>query len=105
MRKFSIILTGVIAISAVLSGLSFAVDQAVLQKWIEEFQPCAMSKEDQMKELEWFAKAAEPYKGKKIRSVAEGIKTHQWEADVLTKAFEEITELRSSTTSLGKGRS
>lgn len=103
MRKFSIILTVVVAVSVVISGLSFAVDHAVLQKWVEEFQPCVISKEDQMKELEWFANAAEPYKGKKIRSVAEGIKTHQWEADVLAKAFEEITGITVIHDIIGEG--
>lgn len=103
MRKFLTILTVVMAICVVSSDLIFAVDQAVLEKWIEEFQPCAISKEEQMQELEWFAKAAEPYKGQQIRSVAEGIKTHQWEADVLTKAFEEIIGITVIHDIIGEG--
>ena len=34
------------------------------KRWIDsEFQPSTLSKDDQMKELQWFAKAAEPEMG------------------------------------------
>ena len=34
-------------------------DDAINQKWIDsEFQPSTLSKADQLKELQWFAKAA-----------------------------------------------
>ncbi len=100
MRKCALI---VLAFSLCISSAAFAVDQAVIEKWVEEFQPCAMSKEDQMKELEWFAKAAEPYQGMAIKSVAEGIATHKWEADVLAKAFEEITGISVTHDIIGEG--
>ena len=52
-------------------------DDAVNQKWIDsEFQPSTLSKEEQMKELQWFAKAAEPFKGMDINIVSETITTH-----------------------------
>jgi glycerol transport system substrate-binding protein len=45
-------------------------DDATIQKWIDsEFQPSTLSKADQKKELEWFAKAAEPFKGMEINVV------------------------------------
>ncbi len=63
-------------------------DDAVNQKWIDnEFQPSTLSKADQMKELQWFAKAAEPFKGMEINIVSETIATHEYEAGTLAKAF------------------
>jgi glycerol transport system substrate-binding protein len=62
------------------------------KKWIDtEFQPSTLTKEQQMKEMEWFIKAAEPYKGMKIKIVSETIPTHDYESKVLAKAFYEIT--------------
>ena len=34
--------------------------EAVAKRIIEELQPSTLSKDEQMKELEWFVKAAEP---------------------------------------------
>ena len=37
---------------------------AAAKKWIDnEFQPSVLTKEQQLKEMEWFIKAAEPFKG------------------------------------------
>ena len=34
------------------------------RRWVDsEFQPSTLSKEDQLKEMEWFIKAAEPLRG------------------------------------------
>ena len=39
-------------------------DDAVNQRWIDsEFQPSTLSKADQLKELQWFEKAAAPVQG------------------------------------------
>lgn len=89
---------------AVQGGKSISNEvSAAIDKWVEEFQPSAFSKEEQRKELEWFAKESAPYKGIEIISVAEGIKTHQWEADVLTKAFYEITGIDVIHDIIGEG--
>ncbi len=65
------------------------------KKWIdEEFQPSTLSKEDQLKEMEWFIKAAEPFKGMEIKVVSETIPTHEYESKTLTKAFYEITGIK-----------
>jgi glycerol transport system substrate-binding protein len=103
MKKLSIVLMLVIGVSLILQSFAFAIDEAVLEKWLEEFSPSAISKEDQIKELEWFAKAAEPYKGKEIKSVAEGITTHTYEAEVLAKAFFEITGIKVTHDIIGEG--
>ena len=39
-------------------------DEAAAKKWIDsEFQPSTLSKDDQMKEMQWFIKAAEALQG------------------------------------------
>ena len=44
--------------------------------------------------MEWFIKAAEPFKGMEIKVVSETIPTHEYESKTLTKAFEEITGIK-----------
>lgn len=69
--------------------------KAVAQKWINtEFQPSTLSKDEQLKELEWFAEAAKPFRGMQINVVSEIMPTHQYESSVLAKAFEEITGIK-----------
>jgi glycerol transport system substrate-binding protein len=70
-------------------------DMAAAEKWVdEEFQPSTLSREEQLQELEWFIKAAEPFKGMEIKVVSETIPTHSYESSILTKAFEEITGIK-----------
>ena len=97
-----------LATAAALTLFAFAspsyADEAAAQKWIDaEFQPSALSKEDQLKEMQWFIKAAEPFKGMEINALSEGIPTHTYESTVLTKAFEEITGIKVNHQILGEG--
>ncbi len=97
-----------LASAAALTLFAFAspsyADEAAAQKWIDaEFQPSALSKEDQLKEMQWFIKAAEPFKGMEINALSEGIPTHTYESTVLTKAFEEITGIKVNHQILGEG--
>src|SRR5436190_627574 len=86
-----------------LASPSYA-DEAAAQKWIDaEFQPSTLSKEDQLKEMQWFIKAAEPFKGMEINVLSESIPTHTYESTVLTKAFEEITGIKVNHQILGEG--
>src|SRR3954466_7426468 len=83
-----------IAASVTMSAPAFA-DDATAQKWIDsEFQPSTLSKADQLKELQWFAKAAEPFKGMEINVVSETITTHEYESKTLAKAFTELTGIK-----------
>lgn len=83
--------------------VSFA-DVAAAQKWIDsEFQPSSLSKEDQLKEMEWFIKAAEPFKGMDINVVSETITTHEYESKTLAKAFTEITGIKVTHDLIGEG--
>ncbi|MES1153096.1 MAG: extracellular solute-binding protein, partial [Dongia sp.] len=69
-----------------------ADQMAAAQKWVDsEFQPSTISKEEQMKEMEFFIKASEPYKGQDINVVSETIDTHVYESKTLAQAFREIT--------------
>ncbi len=77
--------------------------EEAIEKWVEIFQPSAISKEEQRKELEWFAEAAESLQGVSIKSVAEGITTHEYEANVLAEAFEEITGISVVHDIIGEG--
>jgi glycerol transport system substrate-binding protein len=98
-----------LATAAALTLFAFAspsyADEAAAQKWIDsEFQPSTLSKEDQMKEMQWFIKAAEPFKGMEINVLSEGpLPTHDYESAVLTKAFEEITGIKVNHQELGEG--
>jgi len=75
-----------------LAAVPVSADTASAKKWIDkEFQPSTLSKDDQLKEMEWFIKAAAPFKGMQIKVVSETIPTHEYESKVLAKAFKEIT--------------
>lgn len=74
------------------------------KKWVaDEFQPSTLSQEEQVKEMEWFVKAAEPFKGMKINVVSETIATHEYESKVLAKAFTEITGIQITHDLIGEG--
>jgi glycerol transport system substrate-binding protein len=93
MRRY---LLATAAAAALLAGaLPALAGPEEAKKWIDsEFQPSSLSKEEQMKEMEWFIKAAEPFKGMDIKVVSETITTHEYEAKTLAKAFTEITGIK-----------
>ena len=92
------------ALLLALGAVPAFADAEAAKKWAEsEFQPTTLSKEDQLKELEWFVKAAEPFKGMEINVLSETIPTHEYESKVLTKAFEEITGIKVNHQLLGEG--
>jgi glycerol transport system substrate-binding protein len=97
-----------LASAAALALLAVAnpafADVEAAKKWIDsEFQPSTLSKDDQLKEMEWFIQAAAPFKGMEINVLSEGIPTHDYESKVLTKAFEEITGIKVNHQILGEG--
>jgi glycerol transport system substrate-binding protein len=64
-------------------------------RWVvDEFQPSTLSREEQLSELAWFTRAAAPFRGMRINVVSETLTTHEYEARVLTRAFEDITGIR-----------
>ncbi|MCO7231828.1 MULTISPECIES: ABC transporter substrate-binding protein [Cobetia] len=87
------------ATAAGLAGLSSQATadqyQDAARKWIDqEFSPSTLSKDEQMSELEWFIKAAEPLRGMEIKVASETLTTHEYESKVLAKAFSEITGIK-----------
>lgn len=65
------------------------------KRWVDtEFQPSTLSKEEQLKEMQWFVDAAKPFAGMEINFVSETITTHEYEARTLAKAFSEITGIK-----------
>jgi glycerol transport system substrate-binding protein len=83
------------AMVLVLGSVPAYADMDAAKRWIDsEFQPSTLPEEEQMKEMEWFIKAAEPYKGMQINVVSETITTHEYESKTLARAFSEITGIR-----------
>lgn len=93
------------AMAALLVGpaaVQAGVDEA--KTWVDsEFQPSTLSKEAQMQEMNWFIKAAEPFKGMEINVVSETITTHEYESKTLAKAFTEITGIKVTHDLIGEG--
>lgn len=81
---------GLPAPSADAQGLSGGMTAA--RQWaLSEFSPSTLTFDQQMGELEFFARAAEPFRGQQIYVVSETIPTHEYEARVFARAFREIT--------------
>jgi glycerol transport system substrate-binding protein len=102
MRK--LVLGTVAAIALFAPGSSWA-DMAAAERWVDsEFQPSTLSRDEQLKEMEWFINAAKPFAGMEINVLSEGpLPTHDYESTVLTKAFEEITGIKVNHQELGEG--
>ena len=99
LKKFALI-TAVAALS--VQNVYAGMDEA--KKWVnDEFQPSALSENEQLKEMEWFLNAAKPFKGMEINVLSETIPTHEYESKILTKAFEEITGIKVNHQLLGEG--
>lgn len=64
---------------------------AVQARWLREFQPSTLPREQQLRELQWFEQAAAPFRGRRIRVLSERIDTHVYEAETLARAFTELT--------------
>ncbi|MDH3668360.1 MAG: ABC transporter substrate-binding protein [Paracoccaceae bacterium] len=102
MRKH--LLSAVAAIALTVSAFPASADEAAARKWVnEEFQPSAISKAEQMAEMKWFIRAAEPFVGMEVNVLSETIPTHTYESEVLAKAFEEITGIKVNHQLLGEG--
>ena len=96
------------AIGSVGLGLRFqaSADQYsdAAKKWVNEaFKNSTLTKEEQMKEMEWFSQAAEQFRGMDINVVSETIATHEYESKVLAEAFSEITGINLTHTLIQEG--
>ncbi len=94
----AVVLTFLVSVGAARADMDAA------KRWVDnEFQPSAISKDQQLAEMDWFIKAAEPFKGMEINVLSETIPTHEYESGTLTKAFEEITGIKVNHQLLGEG--
>ncbi|HZX84142.1 MAG TPA: ABC transporter substrate-binding protein [Reyranella sp.] len=83
------------AMSLIVGAGAARADEAAAKKWIDaEFQPSTLSKDEQLKEMQWFINAAKPFAGMEINVVSETITTHEYESKTLAKAFSEITGIK-----------
>jgi glycerol transport system substrate-binding protein len=90
------------AVLALLAGGAWANEEAIA-KWLPEFQPSALTEDQQREEMRWFAEAAKPFAGMEIKVVSETITTHEYEARTLAQAFYEITGIRVTHDLIGEG--
>jgi glycerol transport system substrate-binding protein len=93
---------GLLLLLNALAG-SAAADIKNAETWLSEFQPSTLTEEQQLQELQWFIDAAKPYRGMHIKVVSETITTHEYEAQVLARAFFEITGIEVSHDLIGEG--
>jgi len=94
-----------VAVAALLAGLGEAAlaNEEAIARWLPEFQPSALSPEEQRAELQWYAEAAKPFAGMTINVVSETITTHEYEARTLARAFSEITGITLVHDLIGEG--
>lgn len=79
-------------ITAMLWANTALADMDSAKRWVmEEFDDSTLSTEDQMAEMEWFIDAAADLKGVSINVLSDGIPVHKYDAEVLARAFTEIT--------------
>jgi rhodanese-related sulfurtransferase len=65
------------------------------ERWVtSEFTPSTLSRAQQLEEMAWFTEAALPFRGAEISVVSETLTTHEYESEILTRAFYEITGIR-----------
>ena len=96
------LMTGAAAL-ALAAGGAWAQEEGAVEKWAEFFDPSALSYEERVEQLEWYRQAAEPFRDLEINVVSETITTHEYEANTLADAFEEITGITVNHDLIGEG--
>ncbi|GJD49894.1 hypothetical protein OPKNFCMD_2630 [Methylobacterium crusticola] len=92
-RQWLLTAASALALSVAAGGAKAGMDEA--RRWVDvEFQPSTLSKDEQLKEMQWFVDAAKPFAGTEINFVSETLTTHEYEARTLAKAFQEITGIK-----------
>lgn len=83
------------ALAALAMGGTAQADMAAAERWVtEEFDDSTLSQADRMAEMEWFVNAAADLQGVSINVLSDGIPVHKYDAEVLAKAFAEITGIQ-----------
>ena len=102
----TLLLSAAVGVACMGLSLHASADQysEAAEKWVNEaFKNSTLSREEQLKEMEWFIKAAEQFRGMDINVVSETIATHEYESNVLAKAFSEITGINLTHTLIQEG--
>jgi len=74
------------------------------EEWLDqEFENTTLSREEALAEMQWFIDAAEEFDGMEISVVSETIAPHEYESNVLTQAFEDITGISVTHDLIGEG--
>ncbi len=87
--------------TALISTVQADVEDA--RRWLDEFQPSTLNRDQQLAEMQWFIDAAQPYRGMQIKVVSETLTTHEYEAQILARAFTEITGIQVTHDLIGEG--
>lgn len=94
-RSKSVWIAGASLFALTLGAGSALAGMDEARKWVDqEFQPSTLTKDQQMKEMEFFVNAAKPFAGMEINVVSETLTTHEYQSKVLAKAFSEITGIK-----------
>lgn len=102
----ALILSAAIAAAGMGLSLQAYADQYsdAAEKWVtESFKKSTLTKEQQLEEMAWFTQAAKDFRGMEINVVSETIATHEYESNVLAKAFSEITGIKLNHTLIQEG--
>jgi len=94
------------ALSAATLGMTAHADQYsdAADQWLtKEFGTSTLTKAQQEKEMAWFTETAKPFRGMTINVASETIATHEYESNVLAKAFAEITGITIVHDLIGEG--
>ncbi|MCH7671662.1 MAG: carbohydrate ABC transporter substrate-binding protein [Proteobacteria bacterium] len=96
-----------IQVPVVLGAYCFSTvalgDMEAARRWLSEFQPSTLNEAQQLAELQWFVDAAKPFVGMELKVVSETITTHEYESQVLARAFAEITGIQVNHDLIGEG--
>ncbi|GGX74694.1 ABC transporter substrate-binding protein [Saccharospirillum salsuginis] len=96
-NKYNKIALAALPLAVMLSSGSALADaySDAAQKWVnDEFSESTLTPQQQLEEMAWFTQAAERFRGMEINVASETLTTHQYESEVLAKAFEEITGIK-----------
>ncbi|MDX1755727.1 MAG: ABC transporter substrate-binding protein [Marinobacter sp.] len=102
----ALLLSAAVGATAMGVSLQVSADQYsdAAKRWVEQsFRNSTLSQEEQLEELAWFTQAAERFRGMEINVVSETIATHEYESNVLAKAFTEITGIKVNHTLIQEG--
>jgi glycerol transport system substrate-binding protein len=66
-------------------------------------KPASISEAQMLKELAWFHKVSQPFRGKTVHAVSEDIPTHHWEKEVLAQQFTALTGIHINYSIIGEG--